>query len=120
MRARAVLARALLCSGALGLFGMTSAQAIDCLLLSDVAANFKQVYPTGGPMARYRGEEARAVIRALPSAASGRQVAFLYSGDGPVTGARGRYLYLILGPKDCIRSQDWIDGAACDRAVSGL
>jgi len=82
-----------------------------------MAKNFSNTYPTGGEAARFDGERGRMVMQGLATDTVGDEVVFLYSGNGPVTGARGRYMYLVLDPSDCVLDSDWIDGDAYDRAV---
>ena len=91
----------------------------SCDDLDGMVAKFQQVYPTGGPVEVIGGETGRRVMDRLLLDSAGRNIAFLYSGDGPVTGARGRYLYLVLDERDCIRDRDWIDGKIYDRVTSG-
>jgi hypothetical protein len=90
-----------------------------CDDLDSMVAKYRQVYPTGGPVEVIGGETGRLVMDRMLLDSPGRKIAFLYSGDGPVTGARGRYLYLVLDERDCIRDQDWIDGKIYDRVTSG-
>ena len=94
----------------------TSPAAADCRDLDAMMSDFRQVYPTG-TAAVFEGARGRAVMDRLPLLPQGEKVAFLYSGDGPVTGARGRYLFLVLDAADCIVAQDWIDGVAYDRVT---
>ncbi len=91
--------------------------AAACQTVDDMAENFLTLYPTGGHAARFDGEHADKVI-AILAFDGGDEVVFLYSGDGPVTGARGRYMYLILDPADCIVTSDWVDGETFDRLIS--
>jgi len=51
--------------------------------------------------------------------ASGAAIAFLYSGDGPTTGARGRYMFLVVDEKDCVLAHGWVDGATFDDLQTG-
>jgi len=94
--------------------GPTSAQ--DCRRLEAMHENFLELYPTGGIVRRLTDEEARAATDAL-RVADGAAVIFLYSGDGPTTGARGRYLFLVIDEEDCILAHDWIDGETFDRLL---
>jgi len=89
-----------------------------CLGVDGMTENFLTVYPTGGHAARFDGDRGRKVMQALATDSIGDEIVFLYSGDGPVTGARGRYMYLVLDPGDCLLDSDWIDGDAYDRAVT--
>ena len=54
-------------------------------------------------------------MQGLAVRGDGNAVVFLYSGDGPTTGARGRYMYLILDPADCVLETNWVDGKTFDR-----
>lgn len=85
--------------------------------LTDLVERFQEVYPTGGLEVRLHGDGGRRVMDALDLARSATAIAFLYSGDGPITGARSRYLYLIVDGEDCIRQHDWIDGARFDEVM---
>ena len=82
-----------------------------------MVADFETVYPTGGPAERVTGTHGQRVMDQLGVRAPGRDVAFLYSGDGPVTGARGRYMYLVLDEGECVLAHGWIDGTTFDRAL---
>jgi hypothetical protein len=86
-----------------------------CQTVLDSTESFLSLYPTGGNVARFDGARGDKVMQALAFDGDGDEVVFLYSGDGPVTGARGRYMYLILDPADCIIDSGWIEGAAFDR-----
>lgn len=90
-------------------------RAQSCRTLAEMAATFAEVYPTGGLVEHVDGAAGERVMNDLLAPRGGDAVAFLYSGDGPVTGARGRYLYLVLDAAGCILRQDWIDGEAFDR-----
>jgi hypothetical protein len=79
--------------------------------------NFQSLYPTGGPAARFEGEQGDLVAAKLAAGRDADEVVFLYSGNGPVTGARGRYMYLLLDPADCILAHGWIDGDTFDRLI---
>jgi hypothetical protein len=92
--------------------------AAGCRTLPDLTQKFVDIYPTGGQVARLTGDAAQAAMTRLGVGGKGVEIAFLYSGDGPVTGARGRYLFLVLDPGDCIAAQDWIDGETFDGAVA--
>ena len=98
----------------LGLFAPLGAAA-QCQRFAEMEANFLRLYPTGGTASRHAGEQGRAVMDMLLFGDDGEAVAFLYSGDGPTTGARGRYMYLILDENDCILKHGWVDGRIYDR-----
>lgn len=106
--------------GTLALVAMivASAPAMACSNFDGMAKNFGDLYPTGGEAARFDGERGRKVMGGLATDAVGDEVVFLYSGNGPVTGARGRYMYLVLDPSDCILDSDWIDGDSYDHATT--
>lgn len=91
--------------------------ALACRKLSELGLDFRNIYPTGGEVSRFTGAVGRQVMGNLSNRPPGHAVAFLYSGDGPVTGARGRYLYVVVDDQNCILHHDWIDGAAYDQAV---
>jgi len=90
----------------------------QCQEFSEVEESFRAVYPTGGRAGHFQGQEGREVLDKLLAGDDGRAVAFLYSGDGPITGARGRYLYMVLDEEECILKKDWIDGAIYDRLTA--
>ena len=100
----------------LGLFAPSWAAA-QCQRFAEMEANFLQLYPTGGEISRHAGDRGQAVMDMLLFGGDGETVAFLYSGDGPTTGARGRYMYLILDDNDCIVKHGWVDGRVYDRLV---
>ena len=107
------LALAIAMTGAIP--GMAAA---SCQEFSSLRAKFEQIYPTGGPPERFGGAAAERILaRLYVHRAEAESVVFLYSGDGPVTGARGRYLYLVLDTDGCILRRDWIDGETHDQAV---
>lgn len=85
--------------------------------LTDLVERFQEVYPTGGLAVRLDGDGGRRVMDALDITKGPETIVFLYSGDGPITGARGRYMYLVLDGKDCIRQHDWIDGTIYDEVT---
>ncbi len=89
-----------------------------CQSADEMTRNFLSLYPTGGHVARFDGEQGDRVMGALARSTDPDEVLFLYSGDGPVTGARGRYMYLLLDPADCILGSDWIDGETFDRITA--
>jgi hypothetical protein len=91
------------------------AGAAGCQTVEDMTENFMNVYPTGGHAARFDGERGDKVMEGLDIKGDGDEVLFLYSGHGPTTGARGRYMYLILDEADCILDSDWVDGDTFDR-----
>ncbi|MFQ5773605.1 MAG: hypothetical protein ACE5GS_03710 [Kiloniellaceae bacterium] len=109
--------RALLAIGAAALSLVPGDVAAECRQLDQLMMSFLEVYPTGGEVNRLSGAPGRNVMKTLSADSAGHAVAFLYSGDGPVTGARGRYLYVVLDAQDCILRHDWIDAADYDRAV---
>jgi hypothetical protein len=88
-----------------------------CQAVDDMIGNFQSLYPTGGPAARFDGEPGDLVMENLALGREADEVVFLYSGNGPVTGARGRYMYLLLDPADCVLAHGWIDGETFDRVV---
>jgi len=88
-----------------------------CQGIDDMIGNFQSLYPTGGPTARFDGEPGNLVMENLALGREADEVVFLYSGNGPVTGARGRYMYLLLDPADCVLAHGWIDGETYDRVV---
>ncbi|HEX9791579.1 MAG TPA: hypothetical protein VGA60_13030 [Kiloniellales bacterium] len=88
-----------------------------CQTADGMIENFLSLYPTGGPAVRFEGETGDQVEQKLAAGRDADEVVFLYSGHGPVTGARGRYMYLLLDPADCILAHGWIDGETFDRAV---
>lgn len=88
-----------------------------CRALSSLAADFQNAYPTGGEVLRRDGKRGREIMQRLFVERPGHAIVFLYSGHGPVTGARGRYLYTVLDEQDCILHHDWIDGAVYDQVV---
>jgi hypothetical protein len=94
------------------------APAQGCRRLQAMLADFQNIYPTGDLVERVSGEAGQRVMQGLGETGPGVHVAFLYSGDGPVTGARGRYLYLVLDEDDCILRHDWIDGEVYDRLLA--
>lgn len=93
-------------------------RAQSCQGLAPMHENFLQLYPTGRLVQRVSGAEAEAITDSLRVFA-GTAVVFLYSGDGPTTGARGRYMYLVVDESDCIRAHGWIDGEVFDRLQIG-
>lgn len=95
----------------------SSSPAAVCRELDDLAADFRNVYPTGGEAARHGGQRGREIMRKLFVKEPGHAIVFLYSGHGPVTGARGRYLYTVLDEGDCVLHHDWIDGAVYDQVL---
>ena len=109
--------RILLAIGLTMVAGAPIAQAAPCLGMADMLKNFENVYPTGGPVERVAGARGRQVMERLLLSSPGEEVAFLYSGDGPTTGARGRYLYLVLDKDDCVLAHNWIDGPVFDRVL---
>ena len=94
--------------------------AAACQGPSDMAKDFLDVYPTGGHAARFDGDHGGKVIQGLAfyGDSDGGEVVFFYSGDGPTTGARGRYMYMILNRAGCILHSDWVDGDTFDRVSS--
>ena len=98
-------------------FAPGGTRAAACSDIERMMADFKETYPTGGPMERIAGARGQAALDFLAPGSMGKGIAFLYSGDGPVTGARGRYLYLVLDGEECILDLEWIDHATYDRAV---
>lgn len=114
--ARALLTAALAAGALIGLAASQGAVA-ECRELPELREIFVDTYPTGGLVDRFEGAEGAAVMERLLVAEPGHAVAFLYSGDGPVTGKRGRYLYLVLDPGGCVLAHDWIDGEIYDRVV---
>lgn len=88
-----------------------------CQAVDGMIENFQSVYPTGGPAARFEGETGDLVMGNLAVGREADEVVFLYSGHGPVTGARGRYMYLLLDPADCVLAHGWIDGNTFDRVI---
>ena len=88
-----------------------------CMAVEGMIEDFQSVYPTGGPAARFEGEAGDLVIGNLAVGREADEVVFLYSGHGPVTGARGRYMYLLLDSADCILAHGWIDGETFDRVT---
>jgi hypothetical protein len=102
---------------ALGLYA--PAAAAQCQPYAEMEAKFLELYPTGGEASRHAGEQGQAVMEMLLFSGHGDEVAFLYSGDGPTTGARGRYMYMILDENDCILKHGWLDGKIYDRLTSG-
>jgi len=88
-----------------------------CQSADAMTENFLSVYPTGSHAARFDGERGERVMQGLAIRGEGDEVVFLYSGDGPTTGARGRYMFLILDSDDCILDSDWVDGDTFDRVV---
>lgn len=88
-----------------------------CQSVEAMIENFMSVYPTGSHAARFGGAPGEKIMRGLAIEGDGDEVVFLYSGDGPTTGARGRYMYMILDSADCILHSDWVDGDAFDRVV---
>jgi len=91
------------------------AAAARCQTVEDMTENFLTLYPTGGHAARFDGERGNKVMESLAVNSDGDEVLFLYSGNGPVTGARGRYMFLILDESDCVLRSDWVDGETFDR-----
>jgi hypothetical protein len=89
--------------------------ASDCQTVEELMENFLSVYPTGGHAARFDGASGDRVMEGLAISGDGDEVVFLYSGDGPTTGARGRYMYVILDPADCVTDSSWVDGETFDR-----
>src|SRR3972149_1163441 len=79
-----------------------------CMAVDGMIEDFQSVYPTGGPAARFEGEAGDLVIGNLAVGREADEVVFLYSGHGPVTGARGRDMYLLLDPADCILAPGWV------------
>ncbi|HEY5597486.1 MAG TPA: hypothetical protein VIK47_01665 [Kiloniellales bacterium] len=101
-----------------GLASVAAGPAAACQSVDDMARNFLSLYPTGGHVARFDGRRGDRMMQALAARTDPDEVVFLYSGDGPVTGARGRYMYLLLDPADCILGHDWIDGETFDRVTA--
>ena len=101
-------------------FGLCApvAAAAQCQRFAEMEAKFLELYPTGSEASRHSGEQGRAVMDMLLFSGQGDEVAFLYSGDGPSTGARGRYMYMILDEDDCILKDGWLDGKVYDRLTS--
>lgn len=93
----------------------TGLAASNCQTVEDVLESFLTIYPTGGHAARFDGARGEQVMQGLAVRGGGDEVVILYSGDGPTTGARGRYMYLILDPADCVLDSDWVDGETFDR-----
>ncbi len=93
----------------------TGLAATDCPSVEAMTKDFLSVYPTGGHAARFDGAYGAKVMQGLAVGGDGDEVVFLYSGDGPTTGARGRYMYLILDPADCVLDSNWVDGDTFDR-----
>lgn len=89
-----------------------------CQSADDMAETFLSVYPTGGRAAHIDGDHAEKIIHGLAVGGDGDSVMFFYSGDGPTTGNRGRYMYLILDGPGCIVHSDWVDGDVFDRLSS--
>ncbi len=94
------------------------AAAAECQTVSEFTEIFLQTYPSGGLTETYEGEVGAEVMQRLHRPGAGPAVSFLYSGDGPVTGKRGRYLYLVHDGGSCVLAKDWIDGETYDWAVS--
>jgi len=88
-----------------------------CQSAEVMTEEFLSVYPTGGHAARFDGARGEMVMQGLAIRGEGDEVIFLYSGNGPATGARGRYMYLILDSAGCILDSDWVDGDTFDRVV---
>ncbi len=88
-----------------------------CQSAEAMTEEFLSVYPTGSQAARFDGERGEKVMQGLAIRGEADAVLFLYSGNGPTTGARGRYMYLILDSAGCILDSDWVDGDTFDRAV---
>lgn len=107
-RAAALLAIVLILSAA------GPARAQGCQAFDALHDDFLELYPTGGLVHRLAGAEARAAAEEL-RAATGTEILFLYSGDGPTTGARGRYMFLVVDEAACVLAHGWIDGDAFDR-----
>ena len=103
---------------AAAIVGAPAAHAASCLGMAEMLKNFENVYPTGGPVERVAGARGRQVMERLLVSSPGEEVAFLYSGDGPTTGARGRYLYLVLDKDGCVLAHNWIDGPVFDRVLA--
>jgi len=91
-----------------------TARAQSCRGLDPLHENFLELYPTGGLVQRLSGVEARTAAESLRVDA-GAAIVFLYSGDGPTTGARGRYMFLVVDEEDCVLAHGWIDGEVFDR-----
>ncbi len=89
----------------------------ECQTVSEFTESFLQTYPSGGLTETYEGEVGAEVMQRLHRPGAGPAVSFLYSGDGPVTGKRGRYLYLVHDGGSCVLAKDWIDGETHDWAV---
>ena len=96
----------------------TPAAAAECQTVSQLTESFLQAYPSGGLAETYEGEEGAEIMQRLHRPRAGPAVSFLYSGDGPMTGKRGRYLYLVHVGGSCVLAKDWIDGETHDWAVS--
>lgn len=94
------------------------AAAAECQTVSEFTEIFLQTYPSGGLTETYEGEVGAEIMQRLHRPRAGPAVSFLYSGDGPVTGKRGRYLYLVQDGGSCVLAKDWIDGETYDWAVS--
>jgi hypothetical protein len=90
----------------------------ECQTVSQLTENFLEAYPSGGLAETYEGAAGAEIMQRLHRPGAGPAVSFLYSGDGPVTGKRGRYLYLVHDGADCVLVKDWIDGETYDWVVS--
>lgn len=97
----------------LAVLAVPSAQAQSCREMDAMHENFLELYPTGGLVRRLSDAEGRMAAESL-RVASGAAIAFLYSGDGPTTGARGRYMFLVVDEEDCVLAHGWVDGATFD------
>ncbi|RMD61749.1 MAG: hypothetical protein D6826_09125 [Alphaproteobacteria bacterium] len=90
----------------------------QCQPYGQYVDNFMELYPTGSEVERFTGARGQVILERLFAGDDSRAVAFLYSGDGPVTGKRGRYVFLILDDGDCILRHQWIDGDVYDRIIA--
>ena len=102
-------------AGVMAVSVVTGLAATDCQSVEAMTEDFLTVYPTGGHAARFDDALGAQVMQGLAVSGDGDEVLFLYSGDGPTTGARGRYMYVILDPADCVLDSNWIDGDTFDR-----
>ncbi len=89
--------------------------AVVALLLSAAPANAQQVCLLHGTAVAQLASQHSEQVLGRGLIGDGKAVVFLYSGDGPTTGARGRYMYLILDPADCVLDTKWVDGETFDR-----